>query len=316
MAAERETARASQRGLSADRLHRACDICGNDQVRATRLWQVHGGAPVRRCMRCDFIWADSSQDPTALLSGSAYEFPALHEMDVAGFREEAFSILQWSRKHAGSLAGLRGLDVGCGFGHACAAGAALGMQMRGLDVSGYAIARARQLYPHIEFRQGVIEDEGEEAAWDLLYCHQVIEHVWRPGRFLEACRKALKPGGILILGTPQAECLYKRLTNLAWRISRGRVDVCTVSPTGHTCLFSRRSMREALTRRGFEPIAFAGRMTRLGERWKKDTWGQMDTSFSRTRLGRLIAALAVLPYYTLASALKMHNRMLVVARAV
>ncbi len=54
---------------------------------------------------------------------------------------------------------------------------------------------------------GVIEDE----TFDYIYAGEIIEHTWNPGKMIMECYRMLKPGGKLLLDTPNAFCLHSVL---------------------------------------------------------------------------------------------------------
>ena len=41
-----------------------------------------------------------------------------------------------------------------------------------------------------------------DESVDVLTCLQVVEHVWDHGQFLDECRRVLRPGGTLLMTTP------------------------------------------------------------------------------------------------------------------
>lgn len=103
------------------------------------------------------------------------------------------------------LAGKRAADVGCGAGLLCEPLARLGAEVVGIDAAPENIAVAR-LHAEgqglaIDYRAGSIEMLGAEP-FDLITSLEVIEHVENPAAFVNGLAEALKPGGLLILSTP------------------------------------------------------------------------------------------------------------------
>lgn len=108
--------------------------------------------------------------------------------------------------HARELArGLEVLDAGCGEGFNTVLLADTAAHVLGVDYAEAPIASARAAFPrpNLEFRQLDIHALPRLGIKvDLVTNFQVIEHLEDPERFLVAVREALKPGGRLLLTTP------------------------------------------------------------------------------------------------------------------
>ena len=124
----------------------------------------------------------------------------------------------WEHVHryrfaARRVVGKQVLDIACGEGygtHALAmAGAA---NVIGVDVSEEACEHARSKYG-IDARCGDAQAIPlAEASVDVVVSFETIEHVSNPAAFLDECLRILKPGGSLIISTPN-EIIYKELCN-------------------------------------------------------------------------------------------------------
>lgn len=96
------------------------------------------------------------------------------------------------------------LDVGCGGGILSEGLARQGAIVTGLDVEPDALAAAKK---HAEDAQLTIEyvccpvEEYETAAFDVITCMEMLEHVTDPMLVIEHCSRLLKPGGYLFLST-------------------------------------------------------------------------------------------------------------------
>jgi 2-polyprenyl-6-hydroxyphenyl methylase/3-demethylubiquinone-9 3-methyltransferase len=103
------------------------------------------------------------------------------------------------------LAGKRALDIGCGAGLLCEPLARLGGQVTGVDAAEANIEAAREHARGsglaIEYRWGDIGQLGLKDQ-DLVCSMEVIEHVADKAAFLAALAAALKPGGLMVLSTP------------------------------------------------------------------------------------------------------------------
>ncbi len=114
----------------------------------------------------------------------------------------------WFQRHvaeyrfAATVARGRVLDAGSGegYGTALLAGAAIAA---GLDADRQAVAHAARAYPRAAFAVAdLCAIPIRAGSLDAVVCIQVIEHLHCAAGFVRACRRALSPGGILVVATP------------------------------------------------------------------------------------------------------------------
>lgn len=102
---------------------------------------------------------------------------------------------------------LKVLDVGCGGGILSEALARQGAQVMGIDLSQQAIEVARQHAKEqglaIEYRYQSAEALAEEMPeqFDVVTCLEMLEHVPQPEAIVQACARAVKPGGHVFFST-------------------------------------------------------------------------------------------------------------------
>lgn len=110
------------------------------------------------------------------------------------------------------LSGRRALDIGCGAGLLSEPLARLGAAVVGLDAAPETVAVAQAHADAqglaIDYRAGSVEDLTDER-FDLVCCMEVIEHVADPAGFVRGLARALAPGGLLILSTPNRTALSR-----------------------------------------------------------------------------------------------------------
>jgi SAM-dependent methyltransferase len=125
--------------------------------------------------------------------------------------------------HAAVLACLRAaappqgalLDAPCGAGALAHAAAALGLEPHGVD----AVRHPRLLLPDANLRLADL-DQGvpfEDARFDVVLSVEGIEHLASPRAFVRELARVLKPGGLMVLSTPNVLSVRSR-----WRwLTRG-----------------------------------------------------------------------------------------------
>jgi 2-polyprenyl-6-hydroxyphenyl methylase/3-demethylubiquinone-9 3-methyltransferase len=110
-------------------------------------------------------------------------------------------------EQAAKLSGARALDVGCGGGILSEAMARAGAQVIGIDLS-RAVLDVAELHAlegklSIEYQVIAAEDLAAQrpAAFDLVTCMEMLEHVPDPAASMGALARLVKPGGDVILST-------------------------------------------------------------------------------------------------------------------
>jgi 2-polyprenyl-6-hydroxyphenyl methylase/3-demethylubiquinone-9 3-methyltransferase len=110
-------------------------------------------------------------------------------------------------KRRGALAGRQVCDVGCGGGILAESMARCGAQVLGIDMA-QAVVDVATLHAldagiAVEYRQSAAETLAAErpAAFDLVTCMEMLEHVPDPAATLAALAKLVKPDGEVIVST-------------------------------------------------------------------------------------------------------------------
>jgi SAM-dependent methyltransferase len=148
--------------------------------------------------------------------------------------------------------GSRYLDIGCGFGFGPDfAKRELGLDAIGMDPSSLAAAGRRILGGHIINGYLTRGAAFNGPGWDLIVASEVIEHVSDPAAFLTLLATALTSDGALVLTTPNASAVSRRL-------GVGQI-VPLLSPGWHKVLFTPRGMEILLRACGFRTVKVVAR---------------------------------------------------------
>ncbi|OOO03275.1 MAG: putative S-adenosylmethionine-dependent methyltransferase [Chromatiales bacterium USCg_Taylor] len=110
--------------------------------------------------------------------------------------------------------GKRVLDFGCGTGYGSALLAEGALSVVGLDIDVAALAWARETHRHARLQFIQRDDLGAglpDAAFDLITCFEVIEHVAEPMQkaAVQQFARLLAQGGVLVISTPNPEITAK-----------------------------------------------------------------------------------------------------------
>ena len=106
-----------------------------------------------------------------------------------------------------TLAGRRVLDVGCGGGLLAEALSRAGARVTAIDLAPGMIEVARlhaaESALAVDYRVAAAEEvaAAEPAAFDVVTCMEMLEHVPRPAAMTATLARALRPGGALFVST-------------------------------------------------------------------------------------------------------------------
>jgi len=246
-----------------------CHLCeGSGDLLYEGLTDRIFGAPgvwsFRRCSGCGLVWLDPAplEGDTLELYRDYYthDDPSRPPPEVQSglfrrtLRRSYHALLQltpiWRERQRIRLMYLdeatpgRLLDVGCGNGDRMAEFEARGWQVQGQEIDPTAAgqARARGLRVHL----GDLESSGfAPESFDAVTANHVIEHVHAPVALLRECRRLLKPGGTLIVVTPNVESHGHRRFEAAWR---------GLEPPRHLQIFSPGTLGAVASRAGFDRV--------------------------------------------------------------
>ncbi len=148
------------------------------------------------------------------------------------------------------------LEIGCACGFLLVAARERGFAVQGIEMSAWASAHARDTH-RLDVHTGSLESAAVPAASvDAVVLADVIEHLYDPAATLREIHRVLRPGGRLLLLTPDVGSGMARLFGARWW---GLLD-------DHYFYFSRQTLQRVLEREGFaiERISALGRVFPLG----------------------------------------------------
>ena len=132
--------------------------------------------------------------------------PLTGERTVPGIAEENY----WFRRHEAVYAALRErcagavvLEAGCGEGYGADLLAGVAAAVLALDYDPLTAAHVARRYPRVGVaRANLVALPVRDGGCDAVVSLQVIEHLWEQERFLRECHRVLRPGGALLISTP------------------------------------------------------------------------------------------------------------------
>lgn len=151
------------------------------------------------------------------------------------------------------------LDVGCGNGYLVSHLVKQGFNAYGTDASQKGIAIAKREYPDRFFvhdiSNGSLPTELELLKFDTIISTEVIEHLYDPEGFVDFCKSVIKKNGELIISTPY----HGYLKNLVLSVfNKWDTHLGPAWHGGHIKFWSRKTLSQLLTDKGFTIITFKG----------------------------------------------------------
>jgi 2-polyprenyl-3-methyl-5-hydroxy-6-metoxy-1,4-benzoquinol methylase len=239
-----------------------CVVCGSTEASAVARGKdyLHHTSEREyafvRCARCGHLYLNPRPQMAAIArlyppDYATYTKHYSREQSLIAKLKEAVLVRRFKSFASGAREDLRLLDVGCG-------DAVFLMSLRrrfpaadlfGLDWH-FGPARADEMRAAgITPITGVIETADLPSDfYDVITMNQLIEHVWDVDRVLERCWRALKPGGLLAVETPNPDGWDRRFFRSgAWG---------GYYWPRHLNLFSMRNLRRVVERAGFRMVSW------------------------------------------------------------
>lgn len=132
--------------------------------------------------------------------------PLTGERTVPGIPQENY----WFRRHEAAYLHLAPycaqavvLDAGCGEGYGAALLASTARRVVALDYDRHTAGHVAHRYPELTTVRGnLVTLPLASSSLDVVVSLQVIEHLWDQPMFLAECARVLRPGGRLLVSTP------------------------------------------------------------------------------------------------------------------
>ncbi|MBI2766604.1 MAG: class I SAM-dependent methyltransferase [Chloroflexi bacterium] len=230
---------------------RPCGLCQNTVFETLPNPRL---AHLCRCATCGLVQARTFPDADALRKVYREEYFKSADSASTGYDDyerDRYCILKTAARRLDTIerfSPTRGhlLDVGCALGFFLEEAKSRGWQVDGVDISEHAVKFANERLG-IPARVGMLEEAGyEPGSFDVVTMWDVIEHVPAPVSVLSLARTLLKPGGLLVLSTPDVGSTVAKLTGARWMGFKLAEE--------HLYYFSRKTVTLALEKGGYQPL--------------------------------------------------------------
>lgn len=134
------------------------------------------------------------------------------------------------------------LDIGSGSGWFLENMQWLGWEVQGIDIDAVSAEKARKR--RVDVRVGIVEEARyPDNTFDAITMTHVVEHLYEPRITLQECFRILRPGGRIVIITPNVESAEHRRFERCWQ---------PLEPPRHLNLFTLKSIALAVEQTNFE----------------------------------------------------------------
>jgi SAM-dependent methyltransferase len=149
---------------------------------------------------------EAGSSPVAGACAEPSTLPLTGERTIPGLDVENY----WFRRHevvyqqlAGLCTGKDVLEAGFGEGYGADLLADVARRVTGVDYDESAVTHVVARYPRVQALQGNLAALPlSDGSVDVVVNFQVIEHLWDQSQFVAECARVLRPGGLLLMSTP------------------------------------------------------------------------------------------------------------------
>ena len=235
-----------------------CTLC---QAKTIRVLLDFDDNPVLECRNCGMVFRRAVVDLTerelfdlANTVGEESESPTARY--DASYHDDDPRVRLW-RDFLGELdrlkqsTGKRLLDVGSAKGAFLDVAAREGWEPEGIEPSETDSDYSRGVFNLPVFTGTLKEAKLPSEQYDAVTMLDVIEHLWRPSETISETFRVLKPGGALIVFTPNHDSLIFLLARWLRRIGFRGSPLELLYPVVHVHYFTPRSLSRLLRQAGF-----------------------------------------------------------------
>jgi len=292
-----------------------CALCGEH---ATRPRYVKFDLPIAECVTCGLVRATPRCSPERIATRYSREYflheylPSLGVID--GKVDEHFIDARYApwiqlvaaQLPAGSAAPRRLLEIGSGAGLFLKAFARQGWDTLGVEVNDDAAQFARTRL-NLDVRSTYAEDlDVPPSSFDVVAMMDVIEHVPNPAETIATARRFLKPGGVLLMQTPNLDAFSRTALGAPWAV---------LSPAEHLYYFTEDTMTALLQKAGFAASTYVWAFPGFGPAETMNARYTHAPASWRTTAYATLVRLGGAPLLRLVRAMHRTDQLIVIARA-
>ena len=224
-----------------------CHICKSK----SSFFMNKDGFVLYRCPSCHLVFMNPLPEQSFLNTDiysieSGYQSNKAKDLSVTVPVKKTKDILNFLQK---INLGKKILDVGCSNGEFLYHAKKSGFESFGVELNkrtaDIAVSNGIRVF------NGLLQNAGfENNFFDVIFLGDIIEHVLSPRDFIKECNRLIHKNGIIIISTPNLDCLWSRFTLMLFKIFG--IPWSSVTPPYHTFQFSENNLDILMSEQGFK----------------------------------------------------------------
>jgi ubiquinone/menaquinone biosynthesis C-methylase UbiE len=203
-----------------------------------------------KCRNCGLLFAENYRVDRSHLYGDSYwiwnaESGESGKM-ITDAKKTAFSFQLGNLKKYVDPKEKKILDVGTGSGHLLEIASEMGFDCQGIDISGEAVRTSSKKFPGKIAQGNLVSANYQSGFFDVVSMVDVLEHIANPHEIISEARRILKPGGLLLIISPNSSSVTRYLAGKNW--FQYKYD--------HVLFFNRKSLGYLLEKHSFKLLEF------------------------------------------------------------
>jgi ubiquinone/menaquinone biosynthesis C-methylase UbiE len=231
-----------------------CPICGENTTKkffvTTREEKGSRKMTLRECSNCGVVFADDCEKDRSQLYGAEYAAwgggDAKKKEEIAKSKKKAFArqleqVLKYSHSKGKKL-----LDIGTGPGYLLECAEELGFDCFGTEISNESAKDAEKKFPGKIHPGNLDGAQYPDNFFDVVTMTDVLEHLPDPCKIMAEAERILKPGGYLLIISPNHKSLTRKLLGRHWFQYKYE----------HVFYFNKKSLKRLLKDHAFSLLEF------------------------------------------------------------
>lgn len=216
----------------------ACPICSDEKP---IFWASVFQHNYLRCNSCGVAYLGQTPTDSELQAFYNKSFQVDRESQGKKISRDSISLLEMLYRLLPEKGRL--LEIGCSYGHFLSRARQNGWEVQGVEISRVAADWAREEFG-LPVCAGTLEEVSSALGtpYDVVVMLHVLEHDPEPARLISQVSRLLRPGGILVVKTPNSSSWVAQVCGRTWE---------WLTPPAHIYLFSPVSLRRLLEQADF-----------------------------------------------------------------